>query len=314
MNAGALSDRSGGRPAWSEVRALLDEVGFRPSRKLGQNLLRDENMARAIVRDSGVGSGDFVLEVGPGAGFLSLHLAATGAHLLCVEIDARLASVAKQLMGGDCDVEWVEADALASKHSLNRALTDRLPARGPWHVVSNLPYAAGTPILVGLARWPVPPATMTVLVQRELADRLASLPGSADWGLLSVRIQAHYRVRKLRAVPAQVFWPRPKVASALLHLELRGERPGEAEWARLDPLLEGLFQHRRQGLGRSLARIMGDRSRASEVLGRLGLESGTRAQELDLETLLLLSEHATIPGNITTNITDPELGPDRGLE
>jgi len=288
------------------VRALLDEVGFRPSRKLGQNLLRDENMARAIVRDAGIGRGDFVLEVGPGAGFLSLHLRASGARLLCVEIDTRLAGVAKRLMGEDPGVEWVEADALASKHRLNPALTERLPERGPWHVVSNLPYAAGTPILVGLARWPVPPATMTVLVQRELADRLGSLPGCADWGPLAARIQAHYRVSRLRAVPAQVFWPRPKVASALVRLELRAQRPGQAEWGRLDSLLEGLFQHRRQGLGRSLARILGDRTRAAGILGRLGLEAGTRAQELDLECLLRLSELVRLP--------DRGLGEDPGLE
>jgi 16S rRNA (adenine1518-N6/adenine1519-N6)-dimethyltransferase len=288
------------------VRALLDEVGFRPSRKLGQNLLRDENMARAIVRDSGVGPGDFVLEVGPGAGFLSLHLRATGARLLCVEIDARLAGVARRLLGEDPDVEWVEADALASKHRLSPALTDRLPERGPWHVVSNLPYSAGTPILVGLARWPVPPATMTLLLQRELAERLASQPGSADWGPLAVRIQAHYRVRRLRAVPAQVFWPEPRVASALVRLELRGERPGAAAWERLDPLLESLFRHRRQGIGRSLTRILGDRDRALWILGGLGLEAGLRAQELDLEALLRLSDQAHFP--------DRANGPDRGLE
>lgn len=291
------------------MRALLEEVGFRPSRKLGQNLLRDENMARAIVRDAGVGPGDFVLEVGPGAGFLSLHLRASGARLLCVEIDTRLAGVAKRLMGEDQEVEWVEADALASKHSLNRALTDRLPERGPWHVVSNLPYAAGTPILVGLARWSVPPTTMTVLVQRELADRLGSLPGSPDWGPLAVRIQANYRVSRLRAVPAQVFWPRPKVSSALVRLELRADRPSQTVWRRLDPLLEGLFQHRRQGLERSLARILGDRDRAAGTLRELGLETGTRAQELDLGTLRRLSEVAQLP-----LLPNRGIEPDPGLE
>jgi 16S rRNA (adenine1518-N6/adenine1519-N6)-dimethyltransferase len=285
-------------PPWSEVRAELEALGFRPSRRLGQNLLVDANMARAIVRDARVAAGDCVLEVGAGAGCLTLLLAQLGVRLVVVEIDGRLAELTSRYLerfAHGASVEWLVADALASKHRLNRELEARLPRDRPWHVVSNLPYSAGTPILVLLARLAHPPSTLTVLLQRELALRILAEPGGTDWGPLAIRLQTLYAARAVRTVAPQLFWPRPKVESVLLRLERRsspgGQVPDPRElMGRLDPLLEGLFGHRRQSLGRAFARLLGDPGSAAALLARHGLDPRLRPQQLgraELERLAL---------------------------
>ena len=140
------------RPPWSEFRAALEAVGFRPSKARGQNFLLDTNCARSIALDSGVGAGDFVLEVGPGCGFLSVHLAELGAELLAVEIDPRLAAIARRFLEPYPGVRLLEGDVLDGKHRLSPAVLEALPAIEPWHVVANLPYAITGPLLVTLSR------------------------------------------------------------------------------------------------------------------------------------------------------------------
>jgi 16S rRNA (adenine1518-N6/adenine1519-N6)-dimethyltransferase len=279
------------RPQWALVREQLEQAGFRPSRRLGQNLLQDGNMARAIVRDARVGRGEFVLEIGAGAGFLTLHLAAAGVELLAVEIDERLLAIARRLVeegAPGASVSWLHADALAGKHELHPELVARLPRSGPWHVVSNLPYSVGSPLLVLLSQLANPPTSMTVLLQRELAQRITGAPGSKSWGPLAIRLQLGYRCELVRAVPPQLFWPRPEVESNLLRLELRGQRPAREEAARLDELLELVFRHRRQALSRSLSEPLGGRAPALEFLASFGLEPATRPEDVGSETWLAM--------------------------
>ncbi|HVS09438.1 MAG TPA: 16S rRNA (adenine(1518)-N(6)/adenine(1519)-N(6))-dimethyltransferase RsmA [Planctomycetota bacterium] len=279
---------SASRP-WSEVRAELSKAGFRPSRRLGQNFLSDANMLRAIARDSGVARGDFVLEVGPGPGTLTAELVALGARILAVEIDPRLCELAERSLQVAGDVRFLCADALAGKHELNPALVRALPVAGDWHVVSSLPYSAGTPLLALLARLANPPATMTVLLQRELARKIAARPGGKEWGALGVRLQLAYRVRKLRSIPPELFWPRPQVESELLRLERREDRPSRGDLPELDALLEGLFGQRRKTLGGRLAAILGSRAEAERLLADHGLSPAGRAETVDEGTWLALS-------------------------
>jgi 16S rRNA (adenine1518-N6/adenine1519-N6)-dimethyltransferase len=172
----------GGRPAWLEVRVRLEQRGFRPSRRLGQNFLLDENMLRAIVRDAQLEPQDFVLEVGPGCGFLTLHLARACREVLAVEIDPRLLEIARELCAQAPNVSWLRADALAGKHELAPEVAQRLPRSGPWKLVSNLPYSVSAPLCAVLCDLENPPASMTVLVQREVAERMVASAGSPDWG------------------------------------------------------------------------------------------------------------------------------------
>ncbi len=282
------------RPALSgarvvALRAQLEASGFRPSKRLGQNLLQDVNMARAIARDARVAAGDVVLEVGPGAGFLTAHLADLGVDLIAIEIDPRLLEIARGMLEDYAQVRWICGDALASKHALNAELLAALPPSGPWHLVSNLPYSAASPILAVTARLENPPRSATVLLQTEVAERIAAIPGGGEWGPLSVRIQLAYAARIIRSVPAQLFWPRPQVDSSLLRLELLEDRPASADGPELDALIDGLFQHRRQALGGLFTKALGSRPLALELLGSHGLDPSARPQTLSAPTFLALS-------------------------
>lgn len=271
------------------LRAELEASGFRPSKRLGQNLLQDVNMARAIARDARLHAGDVVVEIGPGAGFLTAHLAELQVDLIAIEIDPRLLEVAQGLLESYPRVRWILGDALASKHAWNPELIDALPPQGPWHLVSNLPYSAASPILALAGRLENPPRSATVLLQTEVAERIAASVGGGDWGPLSIRIQLAFEARVLRAVPAQLFWPRPNVESSVLRLELRSERPNAADAQVLDGLIDQLFQHRRQALGGLLARALGGRPEAEALLARHGLQPLARPETLGVAQLLGLS-------------------------
>ena len=280
--------------SWAELRARLEAEGFHPSRTLGQNFLRDVSMARAIARDAGVGEGDFVLEVGPGCCMLSLRLLELGVRLLAVEIDPRLARVARERLArperGSAEV--LEGDVLAGKHALAPAVLERLPREGPWHVVANLPYSAGTPFLALVARLAHPPRSATVLLQRELVERLAAEPGGKAWGPVGARVRLAYDVRSVRRVAPELFWPRPKVDSAVARLDLREERPDAALAGRFDRLVDGLFQTRRKALGGRLGELWGDRERALGDLRDLGIDPRARVETLPVERLLELARRA----------------------
>ncbi len=281
------------RAPWPQIRDALASAGFRPSRRLGQNFLVDVNAARAIARDAEVGPGDRVIEVGVGLGFLSVPLLDRGiAELLAVEIDARLLEHARHAIGADPRVRWIHADALAGKHALAPEIESVLSEPSPVHVVSNLPYSISGPLLALLALHAHPPASMTILVQREVADRLLALPGTSDWGPLAVAVQSAYEGRILRELGPSLFRPRPKILSALVRLKPRPGRLPALERARLGALARALFLYRRQTLGRVLARLAGDPALAAAALAGAGLEGSARAEGLDLAALARLASAA----------------------
>lgn len=277
-------------PAWAALRARLEAMGFRPSRALGQNFLLDPNLARAIARDARVPPGELVLEVGPGCGALSRQLTALGLPLLAVEIDRRLVELAREAVAGAPHAQVLRADVLAGKHSLAPEVAELLPPSAAWHVVANLPYAAGTPFLVVASRLENPPRSMTVLLQRELVDRMAAAPGGRQWGPLGAKLRLLYRVELLRSVPPELFWPRPRVDSAVARLELADERPGAAEVAAYDALVDRLFQARRKTLASRLAALLGDRQGAEAVLAGLGVDPRARPETLGVEQLVALAQ------------------------
>ncbi len=276
------------RPPLSAFRAALVEAGFRPSKSRGQNLLFDRTMLRAIARDARVEPGDFVLEVGPGCGWLTRELAELGAQVLAVEIDGRLAQVAGRHLARFAGVRLWVGDVLASKHSLAPEVRGMLPRAGPWHLVANLPYGLAGPLLGLLARLELPPASMTALVQLEVAERLAAAPGSRVWGALTARLAPLYRVDLIRRVGRELFWPRPRVEGAVVRLELQPAVPAPAELAEYDALVELLFQGRRKTLRRVLAGTLG-REEAARLLAGAGIEASLRPEGLSVAQLLTLA-------------------------
>lgn len=278
------------RPPWRSFREALQAEGFRPSKTLGQNFLLDGNMARSLVRDAGVEPGERVLEIGAGCGFLTMHLAEAGAEVVAVEIDRRLCAVATAFLAPFPRVRLLCADALAGKHALAPELLAALPRDVPWKVVSNLPYAVSGPLLVLLTRLEHPPASLSLLVQREVAEKAAAAPGTPDFGALAARLALDYDRRAGRVVPASLFWPRPRVESRVVHLVRCPGKSDPARRGRYDRLVDRLFQQRRKTVLASLAGLAGDRGRALELLAAAGVPPGARPEALPPEALLALAD------------------------
>jgi 16S rRNA (adenine1518-N6/adenine1519-N6)-dimethyltransferase len=236
--------------------------------RLGQNFLSDPNLLDAIVRDAELGTDDVVLEVGAGEGVLSERLAAVAGRVHVVEIDRGLEPALESLAAlPNVDLHWGDAMKLD--------LSALEPA--PTAVVSNLPYAVATPVILrtvgelpSVQRW-------TVMVQREIADRLRAAPGSRAYGSPSVLVQLACEVKLVRKVDPAVFRPRPRVDSAILGLRRIG--PGADRATR--QLVRAAFAHRRKSLARSLEHVEpGSLSPTRAVLRELGLPDDTRAEQL----------------------------------
>ncbi|WIY05687.1 16S rRNA (adenine(1518)-N(6)/adenine(1519)-N(6))-dimethyltransferase RsmA [Amycolatopsis mongoliensis] len=269
----------------AEIRGLAAELDVRPTKKLGQNFVHDPNTVRRIVELAGVGPDDVVLEVGPGLGSLTLGLLATGAHVVAVEIDPKLAerlpeTVADRAPEVAGKLQVVAADAL-------RIAKDDLPAQ-PTALVANLPYNVAVPVVLHLLA-EVPSLTSgLVMVQTEVADRMAAGPGSRIYGVPSVKLAYYGPARKVAAVPRSVFWPVPNVDSALVAFE-RGDAPASDDRDRLFGLVDAAFSQRRKTLRAALAGWAGSAERAGELLTAAGIDPKTRGEQLGVHDFARLA-------------------------
>jgi len=270
-------------PSTREMRAWLEASGVRPTKTLGQNFLSDPNLARAILNDSGVGPGERVMEVGIGCGFLTEPLAQLGVELLAVEIDERLLAITQQRMGQYPGVRFVHADVLGGKRRLAEEVLQVLWKSEPWHLVANLPYKIAGPLAAVLSVHSNPPQSMSILVQAEVAERLAAKPGTPAWGGLSARIQLRYRARLGREVGAQLFWPRPKVRSRIAHLELRSDLAASPRQQGIfDQLVQGLFQRRRKAISTGLKALLMPGADIQALLESVDLDPKLRPEALEI--------------------------------
>jgi 16S rRNA (adenine1518-N6/adenine1519-N6)-dimethyltransferase len=245
--------------------------------RLGQNFLSDPNLLDAIVRDAELGEGDVVLEVGAGEGVLSERLAEVAAHVHAIELDRRLEkALAPVAAKENVSLHWGDA--------MDVDLAGLEPV--PTAVVSNLPYSVATPVILrtieqlpSVERW-------TVMVQREIADRLRAAPGSRTYGSPSVVVQLACEVKLLRKVDPAVFRPRPRVESAILGLRRTGrgaDRPTRE-------LVRAAFAHRRKSLARSIEHVRpGSLGATRAALEELGLAVDARAEALSPKDLAALS-------------------------
>lgn len=263
----------------SQVRVLLESLEVRPSSSLGQCFLIDANIRDFIVTESGVGADDAVLEIGPGLGVLTELLARRAGRVIAVEKDVRLASHLRERFAGVASVSIRQADFLELDLGF-------IAAEGITALVSNLPYSVGSRMLMEMFALAVPPASITVTVQAEVAERLAAGAGEAERGLLGVWAQQSYRVAIRKTVSAACFCPRPKVQSAIVHLARRGEVERHLRSPRLfRALTKGAFAFRRKQMGTILTRLAGgfglDPGEALTALAGTGIEARTRPETLE---------------------------------
>lgn len=273
----------------SRLRARLEELGIRPSRGMGQNFLVDPNFVQFLLREARVGPADRVLEVGPGPGVLTPALAQAAGRVLAVELDARLAELCREELAGAANVEVLVADVLEGKHHLNPAVLERLAAgdgAGPIRLISNLPYAVATPVVLNLLESGLPVGEGLVTVQKEIAERWCAHPGSAKYGAPSVLVQLLCIPETVRLVPPEVFWPAPRVRSAVVRLRPRPEAHPDAGYRRTATWVRAAFAQRRKALPRRLAAVaeLGvDEAEVVRRLAALGKPADVRPEQLTAE-------------------------------
>src|SRR5436190_9081844 len=202
----------------------MKEAGIRPLGQHGQNFLIDLNLLDLLVRTADPGPKDVVLEIGTGLGSLTARLAQLAAGVVTVEIDPRLFALASEELSGLANVTMLQQDALKNKNTIHPAVFEAVQQKLDAHpgsqlkLVANLPYNIATPILSNLLTANPMPVSMTATIQKELADRIAAPPGTKDYSALSIWMQALCATDVVREMPPQVFWPRPKVHSAIIHI------------------------------------------------------------------------------------------------
>jgi len=262
----------------ADVRRIAADIGFRPSKQRGQNFVVDANTVRRIVRTSGVGVDDVVVEVGPGLGSLTLGLLDVARHVVAVEVDPVLAArlpvtVAEQAPEHVDRLDLVEADAMR---------IESLPGPSPTAMVANLPYNVSVPVLLNfLGRF----ASITsglVMVQAEVAHRLAAGPGSRTYGVPSVKAAWYAEVRLAGTISRSVFWPVPNVDSALVAWDRRPPPATDDLRRRTFDVVDAAFAQRRKTLRSALARLAGSPDAAEQALVAADVDPGLRGEQLDV--------------------------------
>jgi len=270
----------------AEVRSLAAALGLRPTKQRGQNFVIDANTVRRIVRDAGVDGDDVVLEVGPGLGSLTLALLAVARRVVAVEVDPALAAALPATIASYAPeqaehFEVVQGDAMR---------VEDLPGPAPTALVANLPYNVSVPVLLHLLALLPSLEHGLVMVQAEVADRLAAPPGSKVYGGPSVKAAWFADVRRAGSVSRSVFWPAPNVDSGLVAWKRR--EPPSTQVSRQDvfAVVDAAFAHRRKALRRTLRELAGSAEAAEDALRRAGIDPMARGESLDVRQFTRIAE------------------------
>jgi 16S rRNA (adenine1518-N6/adenine1519-N6)-dimethyltransferase len=267
----------------AEVRALADRLGLRPTKRLGQNFVHDPNTVRRIVRASGVGADDVVVEVGPGLGSLTLGLLEAAARVVAVEIDPVLAAELPLTVAARAP-ELVERFELVTMDALQ---LESVPGPAPTAFVANLPYNVAVPVLLRLLEKLPTLRTGLVMVQAEVADRLVAPPGSKTYGVPSVKAAWYADVTRAGSIGRTVFWPAPHVDSGLVAFTRREPPPGDR--LKTFAVVDAAFAQRRKTLRAALAGWAGGADEAERRLRAAGIDPQARGEVLAVEDFARLA-------------------------
>lgn len=273
---------------------IIKKYEFAFQKKFGQNFLIDTHVLDKIIAAAGVTKDDCVLEIGPGIGTMTQYLAENARHVVAVEIDSNLIPILNETLADYENVTVIHADIL--KVDINQ-ITEQYNGGRPIKVVANLPYYITTPIIMGLFENKVPIDNITVMVQKEVADRMQVGPGSKDYGALSLAVQYYAEPYIVANVPPNCFMPRPNVGSAVIRLTRHKEPPVKAEDSGLMfRLIRASFNQRRKTLQNGLnnsPEIPFTKEQITEAVESLGLGPSIRGEALTLEQFASLSNYFT---------------------
>ncbi len=269
----------------SQVRTLAASLGAAPAKKWGQNFVVDAGTVRRIVRIAGVQPGDHVVEIGPGLGSLTLALLEAGARVTAIEIDPILAEALPTTVAARAPED---AGRLTTIHADAMAVTEL--ASEPTLLVANLPYNVSVPVILRFLEFFPSLQTVLVMVQSEVADRLAAPPGSRTYGIPSAKAAWYCEVRRAGDVGRSVFWPVPRVDSALVLMKRRDVPLTSASRTEVFAVIDAAFAQRRKGLRSALSRIAGSPTAAEAALREAGIEPLTRGEQLDVDAFARIAE------------------------
>lgn len=290
------------RHTLSYLAHRLESVGIKPKTRFGQNFLIDINLVELIAKSAQLNKRDVVLEVGTGLGSLTKFLAESAAHVVTVEIDSHVAPLAREEFESFDNVTLLERDALKSKHLFDPVVLETLREKlagvpgGKLKLVANLPYNVATPIIsnfLSVEPWPV---RIVATIQKELAERIVAQPRSKDYSALSIWIQAQAKTEIVRLMSPKVFWPRPKVESAIVDIrpqKVLRDRIGDIEF--FHNFVRSLFLHRRKFLRSALVSALKDRldkAGVDQLMEELNLPADCRAEQLSVEDMIELAKAA----------------------
>ncbi|WP_353081645.1 16S rRNA (adenine(1518)-N(6)/adenine(1519)-N(6))-dimethyltransferase RsmA [Tessaracoccus lapidicaptus] len=271
----------------ASVRRIAAELDLRPTKQRGQNFVVDPNTVRRIVALSGIGADDVVLEIGPGLGSLTLGLLETGARVVAVEIEDRLAHrlerTVRERMGDDAAgrLAVVNADALE---------VSQLPGPPPSALVANLPYNVSVPVLLRMMELFPEWRTGLVMVQLEVADRLVAAPGSKVYGVPSAKVAWYAEATRVGTVPPKVFWPVPNVDSGLVRLVRRPAPDTTATREDTFRVIDAAFAQRRKMLRAALGSLAGSAAEASAAIADAGIDPQLRGEMLGVDSFAAIAE------------------------
>ncbi|HHV46236.1 MAG TPA: 16S rRNA (adenine(1518)-N(6)/adenine(1519)-N(6))-dimethyltransferase RsmA [Tissierellia bacterium] len=273
------------------IREILDRFGFRFSKSLGQNFLIDGNIVRNIVKGANISKDDYVLEIGPGIGTLTEELAINAKKVVSVELDKKLLPILEYTLSKYDNVEIVNGDIL--KIDIKGLIDEKLGG-GPVKVVANLPYYVTTPIIARLIEDDLNIESITVMVQKEVADRMVAGPGNKQYGSLTVFVNFYSEPRILLTVPKTVFMPQPKVDSAVIRLNIK-ENNTDVDRKLFFKVVKAAFSQRRKTILNSLSnKDLGlDKEKTKEILEKCNISPNERAENLKIEDFIKISK--TLP-------------------
>ena len=278
---------------------VIKKYGFSFQKKFGQNFLIDANILEKIIASAEITKEDCVIEIGPGIGTMTQYLAENAREVVAVEIDKNLIPILEETLKEYENVSILNEDIL--KVDLNRLVKEKNDGR-PIKVVANLPYYITTPIIMGLFESHVPLSSITIMVQKEVADRMQVGPGTKDYGALSLAVQYYAKPEIMLNVPPACFMPRPNVGSAVIRLTRFEEPPVKAQDERkMFSIIRAAFNQRRKTLANALTNglaytneegkvIHVSRKEVCEALEKMGLSQTIRGEALSLEQFARLSD------------------------